>query len=207
MRLPGRDTISVTAPLRASMFEIEEFVKKHSEWVFNERERLGQCKTLREHFLENPYIWHGETRLKVSVVESRSKPFWIEDASGGEIAFEAKDDADLKKLFLRYARESIGRTLDSLAASKGFGARTYSVRDQRSRWASRSSTGMLSFNWRVALLEQKHQEYVILHELAHEKFMDHSVSFWIHLSRLCENAKRLDKEISKQASEIFMVER
>lgn len=82
-----------------------------------------------------------------------------------------------------------------------------SVRDQSSRWASRSSNGSLSFNWRIVLLQPELQDYIIRHELAHSRFMDHSVSFWIFLNRICPGAKRLDARLSKEGEEIFRIAR
>lgn len=81
-----------------------------------------------------------------------------------------------------------------------------SVRDQSSRWASRSSSGTLSLNWRIMLLSPEHQKYMVLHELAHTKFMDHSVSFWIFLNRICPNTQKLDREISRLSVEFFAIE-
>ena len=72
---------------------------------------------------------------------------------------------------------------------------------------SRSSTGTLSFNWRMVLLPCELQDYIVCHELAHVRFMDHSVSFWIFLNRLLPNAKSLDARLSKEGSEVFSVAR
>ena len=207
LRLISADTVKLSAPLRASLGDVEEFIRKHSAWIFDERLRFSKSKNLKDYLVANPVIWVAGKRLSVNLRATNSHPYWLEDVERGEILFAFKDDAELKKLFLKYARVSIGRTLEFTASSRGLSVYKFSVRDQRSRWASRSSTGMLSFNWRLALLEHTYQEYIILHELAHEKFMDHSVSFWIYLSRLCENAKAIDKRLSKVASEIYMVER
>ena len=207
LRLADADTVKVSAPFRASICEVEEFVKKHSEWIFAERGRFSKNRSLKDYLVANPVIWVAGNKMSASLHSTNAGAYWLEDFARGEIAFVFKDDADFKKLFLKYARDAIGRTLDFVAASRGLRVSKFSVRDQRSRWASRSSTGMLSFNWRMALLEPAYQEYIILHELAHEKFMDHSVSFWIYLSRLCENAKVIDKRLSKVAAEIFMLER
>ena len=91
-----------------------------------------------------------------------------------------------------------------LAAEKfGVEYSRISVRNQSGRWASRSSSGALSFNERMLLLPCELQNYIICHELAHARFMDHSVSFWIWLGRLCPHAKRLDRELSKLSGKLF----
>ncbi|MBI5200923.1 MAG: M48 family metallopeptidase [Elusimicrobia bacterium] len=53
-----------------------------------------------------------------------------------------------------------------------------SVRDQKTRWASCSSKGDLSFNWRLVFAPQAVMDYVVIHELAHRREMNHSRRFW-----------------------------
>ena len=52
------------------------------------------------------------------------------------------------------------------------------LRDTTSRWGSRSTTGTISFSWRLALAPYDVMRYVVMHELAHVKHMDHSPQFW-----------------------------
>jgi predicted metal-dependent hydrolase len=58
------------------------------------------------------------------------------------------------------------------------------IRDTSSRWGSRSSTGSISFSWRLALAPYEVMRYVIMHELAHIKHMDHSPHFWATVAQL-----------------------
>lgn len=53
-----------------------------------------------------------------------------------------------------------------------------SIRDQKSRWGSCSSSGHLSFNWRLIMAPPQILDYVVAHESAHLIHMNHSVTFW-----------------------------
>lgn len=57
------------------------------------------------------------------------------------------------------------------------------VRDQRTRWASCSREGNLSFNWRLTLAPPEVLDYVVVHELAHRLEMNHSRRFWVHVEK------------------------
>lgn len=79
-------------------------------------------------------------------------------------------------------------------APKEFWPRRIAVRDTSSRWGSCSSSGTMSFSWRLAFAPTEVMRYVVMHELAHQKHMDHSPAFWQQVSVLygfgVERAKR-----------------
>ena len=68
------------------------------------------------------------------------------------------------------------------------------LRDTTSRWGSCSSNGHISFSWRLAFAPYDVMRYVVMHELSHRKYMDHSDAFWANVSKLygfgVERAKR-----------------
>ena len=68
------------------------------------------------------------------------------------------------------------------------------LRDTTSRWGSCSSSGTMSFSWRLAFAPYEVMRYVVMHELAHKKHMNHSPEFWATVRELygfgVERAKR-----------------
>lgn len=72
--------------------------------------------------------------------------------------------------------------------------RRIALRDTTSRWGSCSTTGTISFSWRLAFAPCDVMRYVVMHELAHCRHMDHSPEFWATVSEFygfgVERAKR-----------------
>ena len=75
--------------------------------------------------------------------------------------------------------------LDAAAARAGTPYTKLSIRSQRTRWASCSSSGAMSFNWRLLLGPEAILDYVVEHEVAHLKVHDHSARFWRLLESRC----------------------
>ena len=69
------------------------------------------------------------------------------------------------------------------------------IREQKTRWGSCSSKGNLNFNWKLVLLAPELLDYVVVHELAHRREMNHSKNFWkiveAELSDYRERRRRL----------------
>ncbi len=79
-------------------------------------------------------------------------------------------------------------------APREFHPQRIAIRDTSSRWGSCSSSGAMSFSWRLAFAPTDVMRYVIMHELAHVRHMNHSAEFWATVSELygfgVERAKR-----------------
>ena len=76
------------------------------------------------------------------------------------------------------------------------------IGDQRTRWGSCSSKGTISYSWRLILMPEEIQDYVVVHELAHRREMNHSPKFWsIVASVLPDYQKR--KKILQELGQIY----
>jgi predicted metal-dependent hydrolase len=84
----------------------------------------------------------------------------------------------IERFYRRAARAEIAPRLDRATALAGSSYSGLSIRAQRTRWASCSSNGRMSFNWRLLLAPERVLEYVVWHEVCHLEVLDHSPRFW-----------------------------
>ena len=107
---------------------------------------------------------------------------------GGADMFERRVRDFIKGEFLSELKKMIR------SAPCEFYPKRIAIRDTSSRWGSCSSTGTMSFSWRLAFAPVDVMRYVVMHELAHKKHMDHSDEFWMVVRELygpgVERAKR-----------------
>lgn len=76
------------------------------------------------------------------------------------------------------AREVLACRTAYFAEVMGVDYGKITIREQKTRWGSCSSAGNLNFNWKLILLPPEALDYVVVHELAHRREMNHSANFW-----------------------------
>lgn len=107
---------------------------------------------------------------------------------GARDMFERRVRDVIKAEFLNHVKDVV-RT-----APREFWPQRIAIRDTTSRWGSCSTSGTMSFSWRLAFAPLDVLRYVVMHELAHRKHMDHSPEFWAMVRELygfgVERAKR-----------------
>ena len=83
------------------------------------------------------------------------------------------------------AREVLVKRVERWSTEMAIAPKRIAIRDQRTRWGSASSLGNLNFSWRVAAMPDEVQDYIVIHELAHLREMNHSRAFWEIVAEHC----------------------
>lgn len=89
----------------------------------------------------------------------------------------------IERFYRRAARAEVLVRLNRACALSGHSYSTLTIRAQRTRWASCSASGAMSFNWRLLLAPERVLDYVVWHEVCHLQVLDHSPRFWALLER------------------------
>lgn len=93
------------------------------------------------------------------------------------------------------AKEYLTNRLRFLSSANNLTYNRVSFRSQKTRWGSCSSKKNISLNYKLFTLKPDLIDYVILHELAHTKHMNHSQEFWNFLELICVGAKKYHREL------------
>jgi predicted metal-dependent hydrolase len=108
----------------------------------------------------------------------------------------------LREFLEREARRDISAAVKHHTANLGVPAKRITVRDTKSRWGSCSSSGALSFSWRLILAPPFILDYLAAHEVAHLKEMNHSHRFWRVVRQLCPGMEEAEKWLKRHGSDL-----
>ncbi|MBE6223454.1 MAG: DUF45 domain-containing protein [Bacteroidales bacterium] len=95
------------------------------------------------------------------------------------------------------AKAELPTRLAALAARHGFQYKRVFIKNNRCNWGSCSSLGNINLNLRLVSLPQELQDYVMLHELCHLKYLNHSPQFHALLESVCPGHRALEKQIKQ----------
>jgi predicted metal-dependent hydrolase len=182
--------VVLTMPSRGSVRQAREFAQKHGAWIAARLRRLPDG---------TPFV-HGAV-LPLRGLEHRIDhrrgargTVWTEIQADGRLLCVAGQAPHLPRRVQDYLKREAKRDLESAsrqaAQALGVEVRRVSVRDQSSRWGSCSSSGVLSYSWRLILAPSFVLDYLAAHEVAHLIEMNHSRRFWRLVGRICPDMGR-----------------
>jgi predicted metal-dependent hydrolase len=185
--------VEVVLPRRMALRHAEEFVAEKRPWI---ERTLRQYKAAEaslppvrlEDGGEIPYL--GMTLpIRINVEPHRTRPGVARRGRALHIGVSEPGDEAVRDALIRWyrrrARIEIAERLDWATLRAGTTYTKLQIRDPSSRWASCSSSGAMSFSWRLLLAPEPILAYVVEHEVAHLDVMDHSPRFWKLVERRC----------------------
>ncbi len=222
LRITREGVAQVVAPPRATEKQIHGFVERHRGWMEArlaarpQPVRIGEGATLT--VCGAPLTLRHTGKLRgVAWVESGVR---IQDPGFRETALSESwiPNPESTILWLSGPPEHLGRKavrwlqqtahdtalpiLDAACATLGTAHAGLRVRDLSSRWGSCTAQGVITLNWRLVFAPPEVMRYVILHEAAHLKHMDHSPRFWSVVASLMPEYKQARHWLKTHGAEL-----
>lgn len=181
-----RRAVIVTLPSDCDLLEAGSFLHRNIEWV---RERLGTLPAAVECTDGTLMPLRGEPhRVRFVGARKGHGPVRRNCAAKGETELCVSGHAEhaprrLRDWLFEEAKRDLVDRVSWHAGHLRLTPGRITVRDQASRWGSCSTTGALSFSWRLILAPPLILEYVAAHEVAHLAEMNHGPRFWALVER------------------------
>ena len=201
VRTATRDAL-LTMPSRSSLKSAREFAKRHAAWIGTRLARLPE-----------PVAFAPRAVTPLRGVDHRivHRPgergvVWLEAGERGPLICVSGERPHMARRVTDFLKREAKRELETAsrrAADKlGVKIKRVSIRDQASRWGSCSTTGVLSYSWRLILAPPFVLDYLAAHEVAHLVEMNHSRAFWRLVMRICPNVARAKIWLDSHGSEL-----
>ncbi len=165
--------VEVVLPQRAPEREAAAAIVELRPWI---ERRLAEARATMAVL-----ALRGETLPYLDgTLQLRAEPGRTRAHRRGETLLVPEGDsrAAIERFYRRAARAEIEPRLDRASAAAGLRYTGLDIRAQRTRWASCSARGRMSFNWRLLLAPERILHYVVWHEVCHLAVLDHSPRFW-----------------------------
>jgi len=198
--------LEVVVPEGFDHGRIPALLSTRADWISRQQQRFAglraefpgsQAQTLVAGF----HLALLDRDYRIRRREDGPNPRLLADASRltlANTAARADLEAPLLQAWLKdLARVELPPRLEELATAHGFQYRRASIRLQRTRWGSCSSSGTISLNAALLFLSPHLVRHVLIHELCHTLQMDHSARFWSRVACLDPDCTRNRRELGQ----------
>ncbi len=190
--------LRVGAPAGVALKEIEALLQRHGAWVLDKLARWQARPAPPPLGDGSCFPWLGEPlRLRLPPGLARSR--WSE----GELQLAVPPGRELAPILRRVLQQRVRglflARLEIHAARLGVATPPLFLSSARTRWGSCNSKGEVRLSWRLGHFSLDLIDYVVAHELAHLKEMNHSPRFWSVVEGLYPDWRRARAELKRQA--------
>ena len=195
--------LRVGAPRRTSLAEVETLIRKHGEWVV---EKLDEWRTRRRpeplRIVDGVRLSFLGDEIEIGIAIGANRAIW----APGRLTLCMKPGVApgpvLEKALRERAREHFASRLAPLAAVIGVSVPALALSSARTRWGSCSTKSGIRLNWRLIHFPEAIIDYVVVHELAHLRHMNHGPRFWSLVEVGCPDYRAARVELQRLAAHI-----
>jgi hypothetical protein len=208
--------LRVSAPSKLSLAAIENAIRDKQHWIVGKlqqrRERALQPQHIRSLWGDGSLVPYLGAHLKLKIWNTRTMRIDF-DAIAGELHLHLPPDTSqqqlethLQRWLQAQARQLFGQRLPHYAEKLGASYHSFALSSAKTLWGSCTTQRKIRINWRLIHFPLALIDYVIAHELAHLREMNHSPRFWATVASIYPEyaaAKRQLREQSRRMPPLF----
>ncbi len=200
----GPDGLEVRAPKWVTLKEVEMGLQERGEWVLRKwaeiQERQKNIRQIEWRDGASLDYLGAPIHLRLSPSQGHSELNMQREL---KLALPLNADASqirdaVQAWLMREARALFEMRLHHFAPLMGVQWRKLSLSNAGSRWGSARIDGAIRLNWRLIHLKSEAIDYVVVHELAHLREMNHSPAFWKVVAEVLPDHSERRKELQRE---------
>ncbi|MEC4686337.1 MAG: SprT family zinc-dependent metalloprotease [Nitrospirota bacterium] len=206
--------VFVRAPVNTSCSRLTHVVKSKAEWIITKLGSLNDVsQQLKKEFVSGESFYYLGCHMRLKILKDRDvKKTVVRMYRGrlevimnpvgknGKVPEEIRDA--ITEWYKIQAARRIPERVEIHANKMGLKVPGVFIRDQKKIWGSCSTKGVLRFNWRIIMALMSLVDYVVVHELCHLKYRNHSKSFWRYVGMIMPDYERR-REILRKKGELY----
>jgi predicted metal-dependent hydrolase len=201
IRVNHDQRVRIVAPKWLPEQHLENILKKREDWIQKHLQRLRTRKPPIP-LAENQILFKG----KIFHFEQHAQFNRLIEIDEDHLIIRT-DNIFLTKhrqlaWYRNEAKKYLERRVQELSVHYGFHYNKIFIRSQKTRWGSCSKRKNLSFNWKLIKSPLFVIDYLILHELVHTEFMNHSKQYWQTVHSLCPEYKTASQWLKEHGGEL-----
>lgn len=182
------DRVRISAPINVSAKQLRDLLRVKQEWILKHwLAKLEKQKPSVRYIDGEQFLYLGKA-VELKIIRYRLKR--IQVFLEGQVLvvnlpqdlpdqdYELNVKTALKTWYKVQARKVLQEKLDKQAKKMQVIYHAFRLKEQKTSWGSCSSKGNLNLNWRIIMAPDPAIDYIIIHELAHLTFLNHSKQFW-----------------------------
>ena len=182
----SENKITVRCPLKFPDYKIEEFLKSKKSWLDKILSKNAAKLSVNDSIINYREIYVGGKKLPL--IFTNKNTVTVEGVY-------VKNVKAVKRVFISTFADGFLEIVKNLSQQLNFKANGFFIKSYKSRWGCCDKNGNIFFNWTLFMLPPEIQRYVIIHELAHLVYFNHSEKFWRLVERHEPNYKDLRKQL------------
>lgn len=200
--------VIVRAPDFVEATFINDFVQRKSAWLKEKINLQKSIPSIKEKFVQGGtvYFWGQATTInlcfsKKKSIKHQGDEFFITLPQRLCGESPEKHSLEIKKIlesfYKQQATKYLEDNLDNFSAITALVPKSYQIKKYKSRWGSCNNRGELSFNYLLVMTPPWVIDYVIIHELCHLRFLNHSAKFWALVGQFFPEFKKAKAWLTK----------
>jgi len=200
--------LTVVIPRSYKLKQLPTLLESKGNWILDKLTKYGQAQSLsdKKETKSGDTIPYLGQNLEVIQRQNRRNANSIQLERNGLVvaigSASSRLNLVLEQWYRMQAAKLINERAEKLSACLGLPYNRIIIRGQKTRWGSCSHKGNLSFNWRLIMAPEPVIDYVIIHELAHLKEMNHTKRFWELVGEHCPRWREHKKWLKDHQTEL-----
>ena len=206
LQLKSASSFTVSCPHLTPDFLIAKFIRQHTDWIIKNSQKIAVTPKITSiqtiNILGDDYqlFINKTSRDNVIIFEDERKIF-LNANNLSESHLNTVFEKRMKRLSLILIKNEV----EKIKKNHPFEYRTITVRNQKTRFGSCSSTGSLNYNWQIIFFPKDKFRHILFHELVHLEVKNHSKVFWQTLAVYDPDWQANNLWLKKEGTKHFII--